>query len=59
MTHEEPRYLTDVLCDVARPDRVVLVDCLTLWVTNLMMAEVDVEAEGSALVDSLAQLPVR
>lgn len=57
VTHEEPRYLTDVLSDVARPDRIVLVDCLTLWITNLMMAEVDVEAEGKALVDSLAQLP--
>lgn len=56
VTHEEPLRLSEVLRDVARPDRIVLVDCLTLWVTNLMMAEADVEGEGTALVDSLAQL---
>lgn len=56
VTHEEPLRLSEVLRDVAGPDRIVLVDCLTLWVTNLMMAEADVEGEGRALVESLVQL---
>ncbi|MBB6464710.1 adenosylcobinamide kinase/adenosylcobinamide-phosphate guanylyltransferase [Aminobacter lissarensis] len=33
----------------------VLVDCLTLWLTNHMLADHDVEAEGSALVTLLAR----
>ncbi|WP_165218929.1 bifunctional adenosylcobinamide kinase/adenosylcobinamide-phosphate guanylyltransferase [Affinirhizobium pseudoryzae] len=56
VTHEEPVRLAEVLVEVAQPDRIVLVDCLTLWVTNLMMAEADVDAEGRALVESLALL---
>lgn len=31
-----------------------LVDCLTLWLTNLMLAEMDWRAEGTALADTLA-----
>lgn len=34
--------------------RPVLVDCLTLWLTNRMLAEADVEAEGAALAEALA-----
>jgi adenosylcobinamide kinase/adenosylcobinamide-phosphate guanylyltransferase len=33
----------------------VLVDCLTLWLTNHMLADHDVEAEGSTLVELLAR----
>jgi len=48
-THEEPLDLVGALLSADAPGRVILVDCLTLWVTNLMMAERDVEAEGRAL----------
>lgn len=34
--------------------RPVLVDCLTLWLTNRMLAEADVEAESAALAEALA-----
>lgn len=34
--------------------RPVLVDCLTLWLTNRMLAEADVEAESAALAETLA-----
>ena len=36
-------------------DRPVLVDCLTLWLTNQMLAERDVETETAALVDVLCR----
>lgn len=36
---EEPLALADALERAARPDRCVLVDCLTLWLTNLLCAE--------------------
>jgi adenosylcobinamide kinase/adenosylcobinamide-phosphate guanylyltransferase len=35
-------------------DSPVLVDCLTLWLTNLILGEHDVEAESEALLDVLA-----
>jgi adenosylcobinamide kinase / adenosylcobinamide-phosphate guanylyltransferase len=35
----------------------LLADCLTLWLTNLMMAERDLEAEGDALAAALPGLP--
>ena len=31
----------------------MLVDCLTLWVTNLMLAEADIRARSFALLDAL------
>ncbi len=36
--------------ETGRPPPVVLIDCLTLWVTNLMMAERSVEAETATLL---------
>jgi adenosylcobinamide kinase / adenosylcobinamide-phosphate guanylyltransferase len=35
----------------------VLVDCLTLWLTNVMLAEADVAAECTALLEALAACP--
>jgi len=37
------------------PGRPVLVDCLTLWLTNLMLAEHDTAAAGAALIEACAQ----
>lgn len=56
-THEEPLDLVGALKALDQPDRVILVDCLTLWVTNLMMEEGrDVNADGAALAASLKGL---
>ena len=38
-THEEPLELVRQLEMLDSSDNVILVDCLTLWVTNLMMEE--------------------
>lgn len=54
-THEEPLALTDVLRRLDQPDNIILVDCLTLWVTNLMMEEGrDVESAFAPLVEHAA-----
>ncbi len=42
---------------VAAADGPVLVDCLTLWLTNLILAEADVEAAGAALLAACAEAP--
>jgi adenosylcobinamide kinase/adenosylcobinamide-phosphate guanylyltransferase len=52
---EAPLALADAITEAAAPGTVLLVDCLTLWVTNLMLAERDVEAAGSELLAALAR----
>ncbi|GGB54678.1 adenosylcobinamide kinase/adenosylcobinamide phosphate guanyltransferase [Roseibium aquae] len=51
-TIEEQTDLTGVLSRETAPDRVVLVDCLTLWLTNLLLAECDLHAETEQLVSA-------
>lgn len=54
-THEEPLALTETLYQLDQPGNVILVDCLTLWVTNLMMEE-GCEIEGAfAALESHAE----
>lgn len=55
-TVEEPLELAATLADVAGPERAVLVDCLTLWLSNLMAAERDPLAETEELVACLRSL---
>ena len=56
-TVEEPLDLTGVLQRNAGSASAVLVDCLTLWLTNLMMEGRDVEAETARLAGVLPSLP--
>lgn len=55
-TVDAPLALGAMLAEATAPDAVVLVDCLTLWLTNVMLAGDDVEAAGRALVDGLPAL---
>ena len=52
-TVEEPLDLASVIARDALPGRVVLVDCLTLWLANLMAAEYNPTTETSRLVRAL------
>jgi adenosylcobinamide kinase/adenosylcobinamide-phosphate guanylyltransferase len=55
-TREEPLAVVEALVAEARPGRIVLVDCLTLWVTNLVLSGRDVEAEVVRLAEAIASL---
>ena len=55
-TLEEPLDLARVLIREARADRPILVDCLTLWLANLLEAGRAVEQEAAALVEALGAL---
>jgi adenosylcobinamide kinase / adenosylcobinamide-phosphate guanylyltransferase len=59
-TVEEPLALVDTLTREAIRGRAVLVDCLTLWLSNLMMAERDPDIEARRLTRFLgvAKYPV-
>jgi adenosylcobinamide kinase / adenosylcobinamide-phosphate guanylyltransferase len=64
-TVEEPLALADALRRHSQAHTVVVVDCLTLWLTNLMMPaesaqardEVAVIAAGEALCAAIAETP--
>ena len=55
-TREVPLELASALAQAARPDGAVLVDCLTLWLSNLLGARRDPAAETEALVTALPGL---
>ncbi len=54
-TVEEHIEICDVIERECRDGRVVVLDCLTLWLNNLMLFERDVEADLDRLVSLLAQ----
>jgi adenosylcobinamide kinase/adenosylcobinamide-phosphate guanylyltransferase len=58
-TVEEPLRLADALRRVAAADSCVVVDCLTLWLTNLMLADDSamLAEESAALMEVLPALP--
>ncbi len=56
-TLETPLDLESALAGTARPDRAVLVDCLTLWLSNILLAEAGVEERIAALTSALKTLP--
>jgi len=41
----------------ADPDGIVLLDCVTLWLTNVMLAEQDVDAALGDLLETLSAAP--
>jgi adenosylcobinamide kinase / adenosylcobinamide-phosphate guanylyltransferase len=55
-TVEEPLKIADTLRRFSDPGRPVLVDCLTLWLSNVMAADRDVDAEVAALTEGLGNL---
>ena len=56
---EEPLELAGAIRANAAEGTTLLVDCLTLWLSNLIHHGRDVEAETSALVETLAVVPCR
>ncbi len=55
---EEPLCLAQVLRETAAADRCLLVDCLTLWLTNLLLRDVELmRREIEAFCTVLPHLP--
>ncbi|WP_415154746.1 bifunctional adenosylcobinamide kinase/adenosylcobinamide-phosphate guanylyltransferase [Maritalea sp.] len=54
ITIEEPLNLAQILDQNRDVSGVILIDCLTLWITNLMMAEMGVEKSVDALISWLS-----
>lgn len=58
-TVEAPLDLVQALAAADRGGTLILVDCLTLWASNLLLADVDVDAATDALVAHLATAQAR
>ncbi|HEU0197789.1 MAG TPA: bifunctional adenosylcobinamide kinase/adenosylcobinamide-phosphate guanylyltransferase [Nevskiaceae bacterium] len=58
-TIEEPLALAAALRKQAHPGRTIIVDCLTLWLTNLLLSRepASLDAERAALLTALPELP--
>ena len=54
VTIDVPQDLPAVLAEHAGGDRPILVDCLTLWLTNRLLAGADLDADRAGLVAGLA-----
>ena len=52
-TIEAPLAVAGAIAAEADPERPLLVDCLTLWLSNLMMAEAPIDDEFAALLAAL------
>jgi len=54
-TIEEPLDIANIISSPSRPDIPVLVDCLTLWLSNLMFAKRDIDTATAELIDALGK----
>ncbi|MGH7092063.1 MAG: bifunctional adenosylcobinamide kinase/adenosylcobinamide-phosphate guanylyltransferase [Stellaceae bacterium] len=52
-TIEAPLALSDVIAAETRPDRPLLIDCLTLWLSNLLLTDREIEGETGVLLATL------
>lgn len=55
-TIEEPLLLAETIDRHSRPDTLLVVDCLTLWLTNLLMPAVGSGLSGDALESQIMKL---
>jgi adenosylcobinamide kinase/adenosylcobinamide-phosphate guanylyltransferase len=53
-TFEEPIYIDDVISNYNSSSHCILIDCLTLWVTNLLCQNEDVAAYKTILLEALS-----
>lgn len=57
-TIEAPFDLAETIAFAASAADAVLVDCLTLWLSNLILTGADLEMAGEALCQTVAECPV-
>ncbi|NWK96411.1 bifunctional adenosylcobinamide kinase/adenosylcobinamide-phosphate guanylyltransferase [Sphingobium lactosutens] len=53
-TVEAPVALPDAVRSLNDPGNILLVDCLTLWLSNLLLMDADLAAAGAQLMQSIA-----
>lgn len=56
-TIECPLNLSNTICKYSNPGSVTLIDCLTLWLSNLMHYQYDVDKASRKLLDAIIKAP--
>lgn len=56
VTHEVTHALAEILQQIDEKGRVILVDCLTLWLSNLMLSDKDWDQLSQQLIAALPSL---
>lgn len=56
-TIEESRDIAATIATRSSPQVTILVDCLTIWLSNLMLTDTDIEAASEKLIDALKAAP--
>ena len=56
-TFEEPTALPQILSRISEEHDVIIVDCLTLWLSNLIMNDTAVDADIESLLSAAATCP--
>ena len=56
-TIETPLALPEALVALDAAGQAVVIDCLTLWLSNILLAEADVSAAGDRLIAALTAAP--
>ncbi len=56
-TFEEPTALPQILSRISEDHDVIIVDCLTLWLSNLIMNDTAVDADIESLLSAAATCP--
>lgn len=54
-TFEEPFDVAGLIGSIQRDYEVILIDCLTLWTSNVLLADRDFESESGLLIDTLKE----
>lgn len=55
-TLEEPLNISTLISDINRSYDVILVDCLTLWLSNLLLNNKDIENQIESFISSLSNI---
>jgi adenosylcobinamide kinase/adenosylcobinamide-phosphate guanylyltransferase len=55
VTHEESLRISGLIKDIGNKYTVILVDCLTLWLSNIMHAGYDVRSETRELASTIGE----
>lgn len=59
ITYEEPLKIDDVIKKIEGKYSVIVIDCLTLWLSNLMYSNLNIKEEIESLVDVLKNSELR
>jgi len=52
-TYEEPLRIPDVIKEIENNYRAIIIDCLTLWLANLMLSHADIHRETDRFIAAL------